>query len=184
MPSYWVLQAQHTHASNLNTLKERTTKKKWNKQNEGKRRNKTPSTSQNGHVCWMQTSRRTVQCEEHTHGWIRKAQHTHASKQVPGTVVVRTKSEIQRRCQTSVGKCCADPRQNRYTHKIRQKNKRKRTPNVNNKTECLSRSILFCSDRENLPACFLQYTWCLVRDTTICTLTCFVDRHSKKNVSF
>ena len=41
-----------------------------------------------------------------------------------------------------------------------------------------ARSILFCSDYENLPACFLQYTWHLVRGTTICTPTFFVDRHN------
>ena len=37
-----------------------------------------------------------------------------------------------------------------------------------------------CSDFENVPAYFLQYAWYLVRGT-ICTSTCFVDRHNSSH---
>ena len=99
-------------------------------------------------VCWMSTSRKN--------GLMRRT-HTH-------------------------GKCCADIRHNRQAHNTTAKEKKGQNTYFEvhkyKKSNHLSWSIFFCSYCENLPACFLQYSWYLVRGTTICTPTCFVDRHN------
>lgn len=41
-----------------------------------------------------------------------------------------------------------------------------------------SAHMVFCSDCENFPVCFLQYAWYVVWGTTICTPNSFVDRYS------
>ena len=55
------------------------------------------------------------------------------------------------------------------------KKEKKKMSYVNTKANTFHDRSLFCSDRENIPACFLQYTWYLVRGLTSCTPTCFVD---------
>ena len=108
--------------------------------------------------------------------WIRQAQHPYASNKIPGTLLVRTKNALKQK---------GDTQHNRHRHTILPKKKKKeKTKCMYSSGKYLSRSILFWSDCENLPACFLQYAWYLVRGTTICTPTFFLDRHNKKTARF